>query len=195
MRDFSIPAQTTTEAATNCWTQAEARIAEILPKQAAYLSMLDVLTEGEAAALTYLDEPQLPENSEVYEVSDASEDVAAITAFGVVTSPIEEPYQVVRPADNAYQVSGVILVHIERTMRGHSERDPGYYGNEGRWFKNRLGDLLGQIYDYVQAQGGPFIHHLAVTAGPYRVDAKDAVTEGRWQAADVSILWGEGVRT
>lgn len=190
MRDHSIETETSLEAATNCWSNAEQQVFNMLPQLQGYRDLIGAADVAEATNATYFEEPPAPDNSAAYEVSDGSEvDYDRLNGFGVVAGPIEEPYELTLHDDRSYRASGVVVVRVERMMLDYAERDNMYHGNERRWFINRLGDLMQEMYDYRRLNGGPNIKRISVDYGPLRSDESAVATEGRWQSGMLSIFW------
>lgn len=191
MRDATINPQSEYVQPSNCWTRAEQCFYEALPHLQSFRDMVSADDIATARDRTFLETPRLPANSESYEF-DVPLDAETMSAFGLVGSPLETPYQLVRSDTNAPEVNGVVIIQLQRQMAAHAKCDQEYFFHEARVAKNFAGCVMDDLWDYIRQQGGPWISSITCQVGPYRVHEEDAVTEGRWQACNLAIVWGLG---
>lgn len=185
------------EAASCPWTKAEDKLAEALPNLAAFqlFTRTDQADDpAEAAAeFVFVDQLVAPESGNVYTKEQMAEKTPH---YALVYSSTTDGYQLV--ATNALgdglDASGTLILWIERLVTEEDEQAEDVpelaLGAMDRAFKNRIGELLEQLYVYWAANGGPRMQSAGVLDGPFHTHPDERGSVGHWQGAEVQIKWG-----
>lgn len=178
----------TIETPTNCWTETEQLIADELPKLAAFRSFCEVSTEAEAAAKVFYGEGDAPANGEAFTLVE----MQALGAAARIFSTHERgPYRLVRRNGRAAFGGRVVVILEKLTPAAHLANELADNGWRERWFKNRVGDTMNQLFANCLASGAPKIRSIEVTSGPHRNPPEKWPTQGAWHWAELVIVWGE----
>lgn len=158
---------------TNCWTQAEARIAAAI-----------------AASPTFGGRPifgeQLPppDSHEAYTRAELD----TIGAYAQVGSQQQNPYAMTR-VGNLWEPNGVAWVYFYRRLPADIATQEYVPQELERDFKNWVGSIMDDSIDWLTDNGGPWVVEWAVTE--YGLSARETWdTEGAWEGAGTLVAWG-----
>lgn len=180
------------EAATNCWTLAEAALVAALPACAAFRDLVEAVDAAAAAKHVFVDELKQPESGEVYSPTELEE----LRYYAVVYSASDEPYSIRRAGvvNDLFIPIGTLKLFFERLIQGAEETaevdaETSKRASD-RFLKNRIGDLLAQLVDYWDKHEGPWATQATVSDGPFHTHEDERETVGHWQGVECTIRWG-----
>jgi hypothetical protein len=81
-------------------------------------------------------------------------------------------------------------VFIERQITETVAESPQVPQEIERWFKNRAGDMLDELAEYLDTNGGPYLTGYLVSAGPGFNDRSRWPSQGQWQGIEWQVEWG-----
>lgn len=178
------------EAATNCWTYAEDKLATALPQLAEFLVLTGAVDATAAAKFVSIDEEDLPHNAEAFTVAEAEERQVLV----IVCSSSKGPYRKTRRLLSYFTAHGRLVFFIERLVpkEAHTAEETENANTQAidRWLKNRVGKLLDELADYWLENGGPWIKEMGIADGPYHNDPADWPNQGHLQGIECFIEWG-----
>lgn len=176
-------------AATNCWTKAEARIAEAISNSAAFQTLTNSANATEAAAWLFgeqLDEPLL---GDTYSHEERSE---RFPHYCQVYSDPSAPYSRRRTDTRHYWAAGQVICYFEREVTALALDGLELPQAVERDWKNTVGDILDDVIAWLEVEGGPVIQGFDVTDGPGTNPKEEWQQNGIWQGCEVSLEWGIG---
>lgn len=184
------------ETPSNCWTLAEAAIAEAVAHSAAFQALTETTGDANAAArLVFGEQLNEPFNGEAF----TKDELANLRHYAQVYHAFERPYGKARGATNMRLPFGTAIVFVERLVRDVERNEiPADVPAEDwdvdqaieRLFKNRIGDLIDQLFDYLEENGGPHLRSVVVIEGPGFNERNRWDSQGMWQGATLEVAWG-----
>ena len=172
---------------TNCWTSSEAAIANAIANSATFWSLTETTNAEDAAGLVFGEQLGQPLNGNHYSTEELQEHYRY---YAQVYSAPENPYGKRRLSSRHYFPFGSAVIFIERLVR-EVERESAEVPLEiERRFKNTVGDIIDDVLNYLETNGGPQITSLLVEEGP-GVNARERwPKEGMWQGVVLIATWG-----
>lgn len=178
----------TLPAPTNCWTGAEAKIANAVANSAAFMALVGAGSATEAAQLVFGEQLDVPLNSDAYTPDQRMQE---LSKYAQVYSDQEEPYGKRRLQSQRMEAFGVAVLYIERLVadveRSAQANVPQYFERD---FKNKVGTIIDEVISYLYVNGGPIIQTVAVDDGPGWNDRDRWPDEGAWQGCGAKLAWG-----
>jgi len=172
------------EAATNCWTNAEAKIATALANSARFREIVEASDATAAAAKIFGEQVARPADGHAF----TREELAVMKAYGQVYSGDEGPYG--RRFENSRMVPyGTAIIYIERLVTEYEQNNEVPASVE-RWFKNRIGDVMVQVEDYLRETVGLIVKSFDVSDGPGLNHRDSWKSQGMWQGIELTLEWG-----
>jgi hypothetical protein len=172
------------ETATNCWTNAEAKIATALANSAKFREIVEAADATAAAAKIFGEQVARPNDGHVYTL----EELQVMKAYAQVYSGDEGPYGR-RFEANRMVAYGTAIIYIERLVTEYDQSNEVPASIE-RWFKNRVGDLMVQVESYLRETNGLLVKTFEVTAGPGLNERDTWKQMGMWQGIELTLEWG-----
>lgn len=176
------------EAPSNCWTSAEAAIGAAIANAPAFISIIGPEFADVPGSKVFGEQLDEPLDGNTY----TKDELAERRAYAQVYSSQESPFGYVRTKTNRLIPFGSAVVFVERLVTDAEQADAETDMPEAieRFFKNRIGDLMEEIDDYLQTNGGPFIRTIDVTDGPGYNPRDNWQQQGVWQGVEFVIAWG-----
>lgn len=175
------------EAPTNCWTSAEAAIGAAIAASAAFGLILGPEFAGSPGSRVFGEQLDDPLDGNVY----GKGELAERRAYAQVYSAQESAYGLVRTNSNMLLPFGSAVVFIERlvTDAEQADADVDMPAAIERFFKNRIGELMLQIDEWLQLNGGPWVRTISVTDGPGYNPRDKWRQQGVWQGVELVVSW------
>lgn len=180
------------ETATNSWTYAEDKLATTLPELAAFRTLTGAANATAAAKHVFVDETVHPDNGEAFAIDELQE----LGSYAIVASASEEGFRLLPLGviGDPLDASGALLLAIERLVpegEDNAEADAETAKRAtDRWLKNRIGELMEQLYVYWENNSGPRIQDFIVVDGPWHTHPEERASVGHWQGIELAIRWG-----
>lgn len=175
------------EAATNCWTHAVQTIVESLPQCAGFRSLCGAADANAASAFVHQKQLSNYTKEEVYRLLDIEE----FQSHAIVFSPTTNPYNGVRGRSGVLDPSGTVIVAIQRALLPTiGNRFDDNNDEQDRYFENRVGDIVGQLFSYTDDYKTLRILSISVVDATVRVKPSQVESQGNLQRATLLIQWG-----
>jgi hypothetical protein len=174
------------EAPSNCWTKAEAKIATAVANSTAFQSLVNAEDSTEAAAKVFGEQVDEPLNGNAY----TKDELDNLLCYAQVYHAIDTPYGVLRTNTNTAWPFGSVIIFIERLVTDEERNGADVPSAVERKFKNRIGDLIDEVIDWLDDNEGPHIRSIEVTDGPGFNQQDRWKTKGMWQGVELTATWG-----
>lgn len=172
------------ESPTNCWTNAEAKIATALANSSRFQEIVEAADATIAATKIFGEQVSNPANGHAYTLDELKN----MKAYGQVYSADEAPYSRTF-AESRIVPSGAAIIWVERLVTEYEQNNEIPLSVE-RWFKNRIGDLMVQIETYLRETSGLQVRSHVVSNGPGLNDSNKWDANGMWQGIELTLEWG-----
>jgi len=175
------------EAASNCWTIAEQKIADAVANSAAFQAVTETANATEAANFVFGEQKDEPLNGETF----SKEELENMRYYAQVYSNDETAYGKALGLTLSYLPFGSAILFVERLVRESERNHDDATEKTHRIWKNRMGDLVDEILSWLLDNGGPFIRAITVSDGPGLNSEDRWLNQGMWQGIEFTIDWGE----
>lgn len=176
------------ESPSNCWTIAEARIADAVARSAAFQSLTETSDATAAAAYVFGEKVGEPVDGHAF----TKDELAQLKHYAQVYSAHDHPYGVSYGA-NRPTPYGSAVVYVERLVTEAEQHSGEQPDDSERLFKNRIGDLMDEIHAWLggaAAEDGLYIRRIHVTDGPGLNPSDRWKSQGMWQGCELTVDWG-----
>lgn len=174
------------EAPSNCWTNAVQVVADSLPQCAGFRSLAGAADATAAAAYVHQRKLSNHTREEVYQLFD----VEGAGSYAIVFSPTGNPYNLVRGRSGTWEPNGLVIVAIQRAIFPTDvDRFASIEDEEDRYFENRVGDIMKQLYEYTDEEKTLRIISIAAVDATSRVRPAQRESQGNLQRATLVISW------
>lgn len=175
------------EAASNCWTINEAKIASAVANSAAFQALTSTADATAAAAYVFGEQLDEPFDGTAY----TKDDLANLRHYAQVYHSQEQPYGIAKTTANRMIPFGTAVLYVERWVTEQEMNGTDVPQAVERLFKNRIGDLMDDIPEWLEENGGPHIRSITVVDGPGYNDRSKHAQQGVWQGCGMEIQWGQ----
>lgn len=175
-------------APTNCWTQSEATLATAIANSAAFQAMVGAADATEASAWVFGEQLDAPLDGQSYDL-DESQDLHRHIAQ--VYSARSGPYGKRRTETRTYWAFGVAVIYIERLVSEASRERAEIPQAIEREFKNTIGDIIDDILEWLETNGGVEVGSIVVDDGPGWNPRERWGADGAWQGVALLVEWGQ----
>lgn len=172
---------------TNCWTSTEAKIAAAIANSAAFQAFTETSDATAAGAFVFGEQVDEPLNGEAY---TRDEETQRHMRYAQVYSAPQQPYGKRRLQTRAYEPFGSAVIYIEGLVREIELSGADIPQEHERRFKNTIGDIMDDILDYLDTNGGPQVSSMTVEDGPGWNPVEEWEANGAWQGCELQISWG-----
>lgn len=175
------------EPATNCWTKAIESLMVALANSARFREIVGDAADATAAnAFIFGDELADPNDGHAY----TSDELRELRYYAQVYSFPEGAAGLIDNGAGFEKWSGTAIIHIERLVPEYEKNAQASLLGLGRWFENRVGDLMSQVRAYSVSNSGPRIKSIDVSKGPFTNSDGLWEAHGMWHGIELSVEWG-----
>lgn len=177
----------TLEAPSNCWTIAESKIAAAVAASTAFQALTGSADAVEAASLVFGEQLDEPFDGTQY----TKDELANLKHYAQVYHDLEKPYGLARTTAQRLIPFGSAIVYVERLVTEQERNGADVPQSIERLFKNRIGDLMEDIPEWLLENGGPHFRSAEVVDGPGFNERSKWDQQGMWQGCAFNISWGQ----